>query len=95
MNRNLVDFTAWMEVHCGDVMQVSKLKSINARSSGISEGESFVGLAQLQYVGDEKLILFMQYPYMHTSVLIDAQQKNEETWLVKTQNSIYKVKLRG
>jgi hypothetical protein len=68
MKKGLVDFLAWMEVHAGTVMEVSKLKSINSKASGILKGESFVGVANLRYVVDNSLILHMQFPYMHTSI---------------------------
>jgi len=95
MTSGLKVFADWMNSRKGKIFTVSKLKATNEKWSGIGTGESFVGDAAVSEKEDGEVgCVYMNSPYMHTSQLLDAQQKNEVTWLVKTLNSIYKVKLK-
>lgn len=83
-------FVSWFTNAEGDQYVVEKVKTLKNKNSVIFNGESFRGTVKLCHSDHGVQIVVLEHR-MNTSLLVDAKQKDADSWLVKTLNSVYRI----
>ncbi len=93
-------FRKFLEDNKGERMKITKLRALpgRVRDSGILEGESYYGRAGLMRGEDDDgtprsgLVLDGGWT-MRTSWVRGVKKEGPNSWLVKTNNSVYRVQV--